>query len=107
MFSVLLLANIFGCQALAKENKQEQSSQINQNLLIPNEAVNSMTDIGKARSVYNLRNMQPLLACKLLSNQFLICNILLSHVCFFKTNRSKRLKFSKLYIKGNTDTSLP
>lgn len=58
MFSVLLLANIFGCQALAKENKQEQSSQINQNLLMPNEAVNSMTDIGKARSVYNLRNMQ-------------------------------------------------
>lgn len=58
MFSVLLLANIFGCQALAKENKQEQSSQINQSLLMPNESVNSMTDIGKARSVYNLRNMR-------------------------------------------------
>ena len=58
MFSVLLLANIFCQESLAKENKQEQSPQINQNLLMPNEAVNSMTDIGKARSIYNLRNMQ-------------------------------------------------
>ena len=58
IFSVLLLANIFCEQALAKETKQEHSSLINQNLLMPNETVNSMTDIGKARSVYNLRNMQ-------------------------------------------------
>ncbi len=58
IFSLLLLANIFCEQALAKETKQEQSSQINQSLLMPNETVNSMTDIGKARSVYNLRNMR-------------------------------------------------
>ena len=58
MFSILLLANIFCQQALSKENTQEQSSQINQNLLIPNEAVNSMTDISKARSVYNLRSIK-------------------------------------------------
>ena len=58
MLSMFLLANIFCGQALAEENKQEQSSKINQNLLMPNESVNSMTDIGKARSVYNLRNIQ-------------------------------------------------
>ncbi|MBO7244479.1 MAG: ShlB/FhaC/HecB family hemolysin secretion/activation protein [Alphaproteobacteria bacterium] len=58
IFSVLLLVNIFCGQALAKEDEQEQLAPINQNLLMPNEAVNSMTDIGKARSVYNLRNMQ-------------------------------------------------
>ena len=33
MLSMFLLANIFCGQALAEENKQEQSSKINQNLL--------------------------------------------------------------------------
>lgn len=56
--SVLLLSNIFYQQAFAEENKQDKSVQINQNLLMPNVSVNSMTDIEKARSVYNLRNMQ-------------------------------------------------
>ena len=58
--SALLLANVFCGYALAAENKKEQSSPINQNLLMPNESVNSMTDIGKARSVYNLRKVEGL-----------------------------------------------
>ena len=56
--SLLLLTNIFHQQAFAEATQQNQPTQINQNLLMPNESVNSMTDIGKARSVYNLRNMK-------------------------------------------------
>ncbi len=56
--SLLMLTNMVYQQAFAEETEQNQPTQINQNLLMPNESVNSMTDIGKARNVYNLRNMQ-------------------------------------------------
>lgn len=55
---IIILVNLFYQQVYAQNIKPNQSSEINQNLLTPNESVNSMTDIGKVRSVYNLRNAQ-------------------------------------------------
>ena len=46
---------VVSCNAYAEDNQEEKVSEINQQLLMPSEAINEMTDINRTRRYYQTR----------------------------------------------------